>query len=158
MSTPSKTFTRRRYPIAAGKTIAAGDSVGIITGGGTSSGYAQSFAAVTTLASKGVAQAFYTSSGRKLGPATSPVGGVNTAGSDGDQYVEVEIGLSHDGGRVSHRRKNDTAGTPLTQASVGSDCYGLNGDTATGSSSGNSVLGKLDEINPDGTVQVLFPL
>lgn len=158
MSQPSKTFTRRRYPMAAGKTILANDSVGIITGGGTSSGYAQAGANVTTLRMKGVAQAFYDSAGRMLGPATSPVAGNNSAGADGDMFVEVALSIARDGGVVSFRRKNDTGGTPVTQANCGSNIYALDGTTVTAASSGNSRTGELDEINADGTVQVIFPI
>lgn len=157
MSQPYKTFTRRRYPMAAGAVINSNDTVGIITGGGTGSGYAQAAAHVTTLRIKGVADAFYDAAGRKLGPATNPVAGDNSGGAAGDMFVEVAWSI--EGGKLrSFRRLNDTAGSPLTQADCGSNCFALDGVTVTGASSGNSHAGEVDEINPDGSVQVIFPL
>lgn len=152
MSQPSKSFTRRRYPIAAGKVINPGDTVGIITGGGTSSGYASPGAHVTTLRAKGIAQAFYDAAGNML------TKGDNTSGADGDLFVEVAMSISRDGGVVSYRRANDTAGTPLTQADCGSNVYILDATTMTAASSGNSRGGELDEINADGTLQIIFPI
>ena len=84
--------------------------------------------------------------------------GDNTSGADGDLFVEVAMSISRDGGVVSYRRANDTAGTPLTQADCGSNVYILDATTMTAASSGNSRGGELDEINADGTLQIIFPI
>lgn len=149
-------FSRRRYPMAT-TTIANGDQVGLITGGGAGSGYAQSGAHITTLRMKGVAVAFYDINGNKLGPATNPVAGVN-AGAPGAMFVEVQLSIDKNGGVKSFPMANDAGGTPLTQADCGGKCYALDGKTVTGASSGNSVAGEVDRLNSDGTVNVLYPI
>ncbi len=69
----------------------------------------------------------------------------NSGGSAGDLKITVETSR----GKKDFFFLNDT-GTPLTQADVGNDCYILDNQTATGDSTGRSVLGTLMEVTSSG--------
>jgi hypothetical protein len=159
MSTPSITFTRRRYPMAA-VNMTFGDIVCIDTSGGGNSGYAivATSGDGITKRPKGIACAFYDASDNKLGPATSTVAGQNSGGSLGSMYVEVEWSLDKNGGIKSFRCVNDTGGGALTQANVGQNVYVKDHVTVTSTSTSNSHAGELDRVNSDGTVNVIFPI
>lgn len=151
--------SRVRVPIGAGFIVKANDSVGIITGGGTSSGYAQAGAAVTTLRALGVATgAFYDSQGNKLklsSPTSLP--GDNTSGADGAIWAEIETSFGKNG-IVVFVRKNGTSTDACTQADVGSTVYFLDAVTVSRLVSGKSSTGKLWSLNGDGTVNIVFPV
>lgn len=158
MSQPSITFSRRKYAMAA-VNMTFGDIVCLDISGGGNSGYAivaTSGDGITKRA-KGIACAFYDASGNKLGPATSPVAGQNSAGSLGSMFVEIELAVDKGGGVKSFKCQNDTGGGALTQANVGQNVYVKDHVTVTSTSTNNSHAGELDRINADGTVNVIFP-
>jgi len=53
-----------------------------------------------------------------------------------------------------HKFENDTGGTPVVQADVGSDCWILDDQTVTGDNTGASLAGKVYSIEPDGQIAV----
>jgi hypothetical protein len=159
MSTPSISFSRHAFPMAA-VNMTFDDIVCIDTSGGGNAGYAivaTSGDGITKRA-KGKAAAFYDAAGNKLGPATNPVAGQNSGGSLGSMYVEIEMSVDKAGGLRAFKCQNDTAGGALTQANVGSKVYVKDHVTVTSVSTSNSPAGELDRINSDGTVMVLFPI
>jgi hypothetical protein len=153
------TFTRRRYPMAAGAKILPDDTVAIITGGGTSSGYAVAGQVSTVLRAKGIATgAFYDRFGNKLkqlSPTSTP--GDNTLGNDGDILVEVQLSFGKNG-QIAFPRQNGTGADACTQADCGSRVYMLDNVTMSRLSTGKSVGGELDSIGADGSLNVVFPL
>jgi hypothetical protein len=152
-------FSRRRYPMAAGAKILADDTVAIITGGGTSSGYAVPGEVNANLRCKGVATGdFRDAFGDKLklsSPTSTP--GDNTNGIDGAIYVEVQLSFGKNG-EIAFIRNNGTGADACTQGDCGSKVYILDNVTASRVSTGKSVLGELDSINPDGTLNIVMPL
>lgn len=158
MSRPSIQYSRQLIPMAA-VNLTPGDTVAIDISGGANAGYA--IPPTSTVASrvKGIAVAFFGSDGQtKLGPATSPVGGQNSGGSLGSQFVEVELGVDKNGGLRSFKRTNDSGGGALTQANVGTNIYAKDARVVTSTSTNNSHCGELLAINSDGTVEVQFPI
>jgi len=140
MSESTKEFSRRDGVFAAGAVIAEGDTICIITGGGTSSGYAVPGQAGTNLRAKGIAAAAVN----------------NSAGADGAVTVEVITSMCQKGFRT-FKRVSDTGGGAVTQAFVGAKVYVKDNVTVTATSSGNSVAGEVDRIDGAGNPWIIFP-
>ena len=141
LDTMEKAVLAGDKPAYLAAVIAEGDTVCIITGGGTSSGYAVPGQAGTTLRAKGIAAA-----------AVSNVGG-----ADGAVSVEVFTSICQKGWR-SFKRANAGGGGALTQADCGSKVYVADATTVTKTSSGNSPAGELDRIDAAGNPWVIFPI
>lgn len=122
-NTPQRSGDRRDIPVAASTLIYAGALVAI-----NASGYAVPFSTSTTLKPAGRAE----------------VRADNSAGAAGDIKVHVAVGI--------FRWGNSTSTDALTQADIGSDCYGVDDQTVAKTSGTNtrSIAGKVFDVDDQG--------
>lgn len=69
----------------------------------------------------------------------------NSSGSNGDVRAVIEFGRE-----IEVMLFANDAGTPVTSADVGTDCYALDNQTVTGDSTGASKAGTVYEVTSEG--------
>ena len=122
-NTPERSGGRRRIAVAAATVIYAGAMVAVNVAG-------NAVPVTTALNLKGVGRAERRAD--------------NAGGAAGDVSVEVSAGI--------FRFANSAAGDAITQADIGSDCYGVDDQTVAKTSATNtrSVVGKIFDVDAQG--------
>jgi hypothetical protein len=122
-NTPQRTGERRNFPVAAGVILRAGAMVAV-----NSTGFAVPVTTALNLKGVGRSEAFVD----------------NTLGAAGDLLAEVGSGI--------FRFDNSTVADLLTQADIGSDCYGVDDHTVakTAATNTRSVVGKVFDVDANG--------
>lgn len=122
-NTPQRSGDRRRFPVAAATIIYAGAQVAVNAAG-------NAVPVSTALGLKGVGRAERRAD--------------NSAGAAGDVDVDVSAGI--------FRFANSAAADAITQADIGSDCYGVDDQTVakTDGTGTRSAVGKVFDVDADG--------